>query len=159
MKQISKWILLFILCFCTIFSFQAQPVNALGSNFGLQRDQSKPDQNGNFSGSINIYEEKDDNGNGTGKVTVATVDTQKKTLAQWWNTVLGPYQVAVLALVGVATMTMILVFVKLCLRLAACESHPLLRERTIRGMLLSGIACALLGSLTIYLSIISNIFS
>ena len=153
MKQVSKWILLFILCCCTMFSFQSQPVNAVGSNFGLQHSQSKPDQSSNFSADVEIYENED------GQVTVATLESNQKTLAQWWNTVLGPYQVAVLALVGIATMTMILVFVKLCLRLAACESHPLLRERTIRGMLLSGIACALLGSLTIYLSIISNIFS
>lgn len=148
LKNLNK---LFLLLTIIVLSFNTLIVSA--GNFGLSPDQAKPgDANDNFSATVKIYQDED------GIATVETGKTTKSSLGGWWTKLLKPYKVATLAVVGIATLTMILVFIKLCLRLASCESHPMLREQTIRGMLMSGIACALLGSLTIYLAIISNIF-
>lgn len=145
LNKIFPLLAILILCFNTLL------VSA--TNFGLSPDQAKPNNaNDNFSSTVKVYQDED------GVATVETSKGTKSSLGGWWTKVLKPYKVATLAVVGIATLTMIIIFIKLCLRLASCESHPMLREQTIRGMLMSAVAGALLGSLTIYLAIISNIF-
>lgn len=148
LKKIKYYLSFFVLLL--IFSFNTLSVSA---TMGLSPEQANP-KNSDFGATVEVYQDS------KGRVTVDTSSkTESNTLAGWWNKILKPYKVAITAVVGMATLTMLLAFIKLCIRLASCESHPLLREQTIRGMLLSGVACALLGSLTTYLAIISHIFA
>lgn len=148
LKKIKYYFIFFILLL--LLGLNTISVSA---TMGLSPEQANPN-NENFGATVDVYQDDE------GRLTVDTSSkSEKNSLAGWWNKILKPYKVAITAIVGLATLTMLLAFVKLCIRLASCESHPLLREQTIRGMLLSGIACALLGSLTTYLAIISHIFA
>ena len=140
-----------ILFFILLSSILTIPVQA--KSFGLSATGAKPNSSGDsFIATIDL--EKDS----SGKVSVKTSGGEFQTLSGWWNKLLTQYKYVVFGVVGMMTLTMILVFIKLCLKLASSESNPKMREWTIRGTVLAAVAAAALGSLTTYVAIASHIF-
>ena len=72
---------------------------------------------------------------------------------------LGKYRDAIIFISGLATITMVLIFMRHCIKLGVLGTeHWALKRNSIMGLLWSGLAVALLGGMTLFFAISYNLF-
>lgn len=86
-----------------------------------------------------------------GKVELG--DMQKGNKTDFFNTVFEEYRTTVTFISGVALITMIIFFIMNFIALGKSQGNPQERQKAISGLIMSGIACAGLGSVTLIVSL------
>lgn len=81
-------------------------------------------------------------------------DTQ--TLTKPLNEFLARYKGFIMGFLGIASLTMVVVFLIQFSRLAATSGSPIERKKVVSGIIYTAIACGVLGSLTIFFALIYN---
>lgn len=76
-----------------------------------------------------------------------------------WNQIFSRYRNIIVGLSGFATLTMLGAFIFLFTKLGATSGNDQARRQTITGIMFTGIATALLGSVTIIMGFFYNAFS
>lgn len=76
-----------------------------------------------------------------------------------WKELLGEYRILLAGISGLGVLTSILVFIIHAMQLASNSDNPAKRSYCIRGIAISGIVTALLGGLTLVLTIFYGIFT
>ena len=74
------------------------------------------------------------------------------------NAFLDRYKIFIAGVLGLATMTMIILFVVDFIKLAAENDSPMHRHEAIHQLIAVGISTALLGSITVIFGLIFNLF-
>ena len=134
-----KQVLLFVLLLVPILSF-AMPVHA------IDYDNIKVE-----IGSDSQIIVKNANG-------IQSTDTKKQTAAM--EKKYNKYFTVIAFITAIATITMIGIFIKHCVKFSALGTeHWMVRRNCMIGMLWSGVATALLGSATFVLAIFYNAFT
>lgn len=74
----------------------------------------------------------------------------------FFNTVLGEYRGIVMFISGIGTISMILFFILNFINLGKSQGNPQERQKAISGLIISGIASAGLGSVTMIVALFFN---
>ena len=94
-----------------------------------------------------------------GENTRYDIDKDKDKDIDQFNKKLEDYNAVITFIGGIATMTMVAIFMKHCIKLATLGTeHWALKRNSIVGLMWSGIAAALLGGSTIFFAITYNLF-
>lgn len=132
---------IFILFFTCLFIFLL-PISAFAID-----DTNITLSGGGISVGNNFGENKDDMGKGK-QNDLKEVDNK-----------LGKYRDAIIFISGLATITMVLIFMRHCIKLGVLGTeHWALKRNSIMGLLWSGLAAALLGGMTLFFAISYNLF-
>ena len=108
------------------------------------------------------------NGNsdtGSGQLTVDgndkyDIETGKANDLEQVDDKLSTYATSITFVGGIATITMVIIFMKHCIRLGVLGTeHWALKRNSIMALLWTGLAAALLGSATLWFAIAYNIFN
>lgn len=75
---------------------------------------------------------------------------------QAWKDFIGKYRFFITGIAGIATVTMILIFIFQFLKLGASAGNPTARTQALIGILWSGVAAAALGAVTIIVGFFYN---
>jgi len=132
---------IFILFFTCLFIFLL-PISVFAID-----DTNITLSGGGISVGNNFGENKDDMGKGK-QNDLKEVDNK-----------LGKYRDAIIFISGLATITMVLIFMRHCIKLGVLGTeHWALKRNSIMGLLWSGLAAALLGGMTLFFAISYNLF-
>lgn len=77
----------------------------------------------------------------------------------FFNTVLTEYRTVVIFVSGIGTISMILFFILNFINLGKSQGNPQERQKAITGLIISGIASAGLGSVTLIVSLFYNVLA
>lgn len=111
--------------------------------------------NGNLKGDATNLPQISFDGNGN--LTMGGMETQKK--EAFFNTVLTEYRTVVIFISGIGTISMILFFIMNFINLGKSQGNPQERQKAITGLIISGIASAGLGSVTLITTLFYNVFN
>jgi len=137
-KKIFAWVMLIVVTFCLMIptqAFAADPASTGADGVTVTMGED---------GGIEI--------DSAGEVNF---DSGKKGA---WDEIFKRYKSIIVAFSGIATLTMMAAFVFLFMKLGATSGNEKERRSTITGILFTGIACAMLGSVTIIMSFFYNSF-
>ena len=88
------------------------------------------------------------------------IDTGKSNDLKQVDDKLSTYATSITFVGGIATITMVIIFMKHCIRLGVLGTeHWALKRNSIMALLWTGLAAALLGSATLWFAIAYNIFN
>lgn len=107
-------------------------------------------------GNINGLELNVDNS--TGKLTIKANPDGVATEEEAINAGLSKFKIVVLTVMGFATLTMILIFIKNFLILGIASTNPQARGQAITGLIFSGIATAGLGGIIVFVGFFYTLF-
>ncbi|MFI3211289.1 MAG: hypothetical protein R3Y64_09630 [Peptostreptococcaceae bacterium] len=79
--------------------------------------------------------------------------------AEVWTNILGEYQQIIVGVSGIATITMVAVFIMNFMKLGTTSTNPSERQKVTNGLLWSGMAAAGLGSVTMIVGFFMNSLS
>lgn len=96
-------------------------------------------------GSINLDE---DYGESADNVSKFINDDDEKNIIDAFNGLLNRYRVAIMGVFGFVTMSLLIVFIVLFMKLGANSSNPMERKKILDSILRAGIATAIMGSVT-----------
>jgi hypothetical protein len=77
----------------------------------------------------------------------------KPTTDEAWKAFMDEYRVILAAIAGIGALTSILVFIFHFIKLGTMPSHPIMRREVMNNMLVSAICTALLGGISLVLTI------
>lgn len=97
--------------------------------------------------SINLHLGED----GLVKLTDKSVDNMAT-----WKVLIIRYKAFIVGIAGFAAVTMVVLFIKNFIKLGAVASNPQARSETLKGLLVTGIATGLLGSVALITSLFYN---
>ena len=109
-----------------------------------------------------VYADKKQNGVNNFKVSMdskGNVSVSGTSNKNTWNQIFEKYKKVIVGVTGIATLTLLLVFIISIVNLAANGSNPQKRSMALTWILWTGIATGLLGSVTIIFGIAYNAFS
>lgn len=74
-----------------------------------------------------------------------------------WKVLIEEYRVIIAAVSGIGALTAILVFIVHMIQLAGMPHHPILRRQVLTGLLISAICTALLGGISLIMTLFYGI--
>ena len=77
--------------------------------------------------------------------------------ANAWNTIFTKYKGVIMGVSGVATLTMVVLFIMNFMKLGSTANNPQERTRVLTGLLWTGLAAAGAGGVTIFVGVASNL--
>lgn len=95
---------------------------------------------------------------GTDGLTVSGGGLDNGSTSSSWNNLIGKSKNFVIGISGIATVAMILFFIILLTKLGATADNPSERAKVVKGLIVSGLAVAGLGSVTTFVGIFYGMF-
>lgn len=95
---------------------------------------------------------------GESGLTVSGGGIENGSTASSWNELIGKSKNFVIGISGIVTVAMILFFIILLTKLGATADNPSERSKVVKGLIVSGLAVAGLGSVTTFVGIFYGMF-
>ena len=77
--------------------------------------------------------------------------------ADAWNTIFTKYKGVIMGVSGIATLTMVVLFIMNFMKLGSTANNPQERTRVLTGLLWTGLAAAGAGGVTIFVGVAANL--
>ena len=95
--------------------------------------------------------------NSDGSLTYGDAYTKNTDQANVWNEIFTQYKGLIAGITGLATLTMVVLFIMNFVKLAKAGDNPNERNKAISGLLWTGAGAAGLGAVTIFVSLATNL--